>query len=205
MNSEARNKLRQESAEENLKDTFFLVEADDFAKLRLWSENHNRAEIKWEEGGCGYLVTVGHLNKRPVAITVTWDFINEKKICFWEATSELVDHKMIKEWLARHFTGRWDNDTRPATTNAMNFHHCLHAIQESKKKQKYFCFEIATENHYELWADTDEKKMESEFAKQTAALGDEVETYAIGTCEAESIEAAHDLIRAGKWEYSQRA
>ena len=69
---------------------------------------------------------------------------------------------------------------------------------------KYYCFEIATEGSYHLWVDADEKKMNKELSRQLEELGDEVDTYAVGTCEAASIEHAQDCIRSGNWEYCQK-
>ena len=49
---------------------------------------------------------------------------------FYYGCSQVVDHKMIDDWL-RHFTLktiRWDNGTRWAHCDACNFNACLDAI-----------------------------------------------------------------------------
>ena len=40
---------------------------------------------------------------------------------------------MLDKWLDKYFTTKYDNNTRSATCDAMNFGHCLSAIREHKK------------------------------------------------------------------------
>lgn len=69
----------------------------------------------------------------------------------------------------------------------------------------YHCFEIVTECSYHLWADLSEGYCTRKFEWLVLALGDEVETYALGWCRAESVKEAHNKIRSGDWDYSQKA
>jgi len=114
------------------KETFFLVEATGCEQHFLWSEWHKR--VKWEEQGMGCTGQIGTLDRRPVMLTFFWARINGKLVGFWDSTSQVVDHKMIEKWLAENCTPpKCDNGTRSAQCDAMNFHHCIHAIQEANK------------------------------------------------------------------------
>ena len=45
-----------------------------------------------------------------------------------EAVSRVVDSEMIEKWLLDNCSPSYDNGTRRAHTNAMNFHHVLDAF-----------------------------------------------------------------------------
>jgi hypothetical protein len=51
---------------------------------------------------------------------------------FYEATSQVVNHQKIDEWIKKHFNGKWDG-SRSARCDANNFHLCIQAIMEQKK------------------------------------------------------------------------
>lgn len=74
----------------------YLVEASRFEYTTLWVEN--KGIISWEEIPRGYLPLVGCINKRPINIALTGAEINNKKVVFWEPTSELVCHRLISEY-----------------------------------------------------------------------------------------------------------
>lgn len=118
----------QDSDAEFFTDVVFMVEADSFAQLKLWQENEASKRVTWKEVTAGNLVRVGLLDGRPVNIDIGWAFLNGKRVMFWTAVSQVVDHVMIDAWFER-FGGHilWDG-TRPAHCDAMNFHHCLRAI-----------------------------------------------------------------------------
>lgn len=119
------------TAESRLKKTLFIVEATSFEMHMLW-ERHvykNPNPLKWEQMD-GWLVTVGHLKKRPCCISVFWVKIDNQLIMFWYPTSQFVDHLMIDKWLGEHFCGKWDNQRRRAECDANNFYHCISAIKE---------------------------------------------------------------------------
>ena len=123
-------------AEIRLQRTRFIVEATDKERHSLWSfwahQSNSKdqyrppkiARLDWPHGTGGWGVRVGTLDGRPVVVSMTWEEINGCMIMFWNPTSEVVDYRMIKEWLEEHFTRKYDV-TRPARCNAMNFHHCV--------------------------------------------------------------------------------
>ena len=128
-----KNFIINEEDKKLFEDVFFLVEATDAERFFLWKENDESKRVSWEDIMRGYSIQIGTLDKRPVMVTIFYAMLNGKKIMFYEGTSQVVDHKMIELWI-QHFSLnniRWDNGTRWAHCNAMNFHHCLEAIKES--------------------------------------------------------------------------
>lgn len=124
-----------DNAESRLLVTDYLVEATSCERFDIWckwckdSNECSRPEVdKWEQMN-GWLVQVGELYGRTINITLTWDNLDGFLVCFWEAVSELVDYKMVDEWLDEHFK------KKDATCNAMNFHNCIHALLDWKEKQ----------------------------------------------------------------------
>jgi hypothetical protein len=132
--------------EDLFKDVVFLVEASSAEQHFLWKENFyektrqpdlDRAKT-WEEESMGHTITIGSLDKRPVCVTLFYAKINGHRVIFYEGTSQVVDHKMIEDWL-QHWTLktiRWDNGHRWAHSGAMNFHLCLDAIQDLNDKAR---------------------------------------------------------------------
>ena len=75
-----------------------------------------------EQISLGYGETVGHFGGMPVAVSVTFARVCGQVIAFYEATSQVVDHRMVEKWTRTAF---------PASrgrTNATNFHICIHAL-----------------------------------------------------------------------------
>lgn len=71
-------------------------------------------------------------------------------------------------------------------------------------KNKYFAFEVATEDSYFIGVNLDENKLNDRFESVMALLDKgEDETHSLGEVEAENVESAMDLIRLGQWSYSQ--
>lgn len=124
--------------------TVYLIEANAYEQLALWQTNAIDSgwtfdkgkwpKIRWEQQNPGTHIVIGyveeksrwlefwkHSEPRPVALYFFWDKLNGKTVCFWEACSEIVDHKMIQNW----FNENLPNIPR---TNAMNFGHVISAI-----------------------------------------------------------------------------
>ncbi len=127
------------SAEHRLKHTFYLVEGDAYSLwcqhsseslFPPWNTRENRRAYparKWEQVSVNPWLTVGSIGKRPVCLSFEWYRIDGQWVCFWEATSQLVDHAMIDKWLTKHFPDQH------STCDAGNFHNCLHAIDDANK------------------------------------------------------------------------
>lgn len=120
------------TAESRLAKTLFIVEATSFEQYCLWEKYASTSSIynlTWAQMD-GWLVTVGKLHGRSICISTRWVKIEKRLVMFWEATSQLVDHKMIENWLDEHFQGTYDKGLRRASCDANNFHHCVTAIKE---------------------------------------------------------------------------
>lgn len=108
--------------EEYLEGITGVVEANSFENLCLWEKHQDKKT--WLSSGTGFGATVGHLDGRPVCVSFFKATINGHKILFIDPTSEVVDHKMIQEWLVKNlprtaFRGESDLINK---TDAMNFH-----------------------------------------------------------------------------------
>jgi hypothetical protein len=116
--------MRLVSPDELKSKTVFLVEATSFEMSRLCVENAGK--VDWVDNKEGRLVHIGSLGTRPVKLHLTWATINGCVVCFYEATSELVDWDMIDKWIAQTFP-------RIPKEDASNFSHCLQHIAAIKK------------------------------------------------------------------------
>ncbi len=118
----------------------FMVEANSFEHHQLWHKYHyapspNSPFVeKWEQHNPGHMITVGHINDRPIVVSIFYEFLNHKKLMFYYGCSQLVDHKMIEDWLKYHTeaTHRYDNNSRWSHCDAQNFHHCFDIIKVRK-------------------------------------------------------------------------
>lgn len=102
--------------------TFFMVEASRFERHTLWSE-FSKHHI-WHDINAGDVLTIGTLYSRPIVMTFTWAFIDDQCVCFYDCCSQLVDWKMVEDWIKENF-----HKTK-AKTDAANFHICLHTIRD---------------------------------------------------------------------------
>jgi hypothetical protein len=112
----------------------FMVEATNCEKFYLWARysdqsvtRHNSdRSVTWETLESSFY-TVGHLENRPIVVSISWHRINNYVVMFYEATSKLVDWAMIESWLAKqfpHIKHKYD---------AANFRHCLLHIDQIRE------------------------------------------------------------------------
>jgi hypothetical protein len=130
--------------ESRLKETLFLVEANSFETLCLWQQHSSEspqvkafkfgAPLKWEQDA-GFNVEVGQLDKRPIRLEIQFVKIEGCWVGFWHCPSQLADYAMITKWLEKNFKGKYDNQQRQATCDAMNFGHCISALKEAVKNR----------------------------------------------------------------------
>ena len=124
--------------EDLIRDAVFVVEASSYEKQSLWERfateakdlvpRTNVARVRWVDQGRGWVVTVGHVGKRPVTICVFGSLLNGHPVLFYEAASAVVDWDKIREWFRANCWPLWDSGTRRAHCDAMNFHHCLEVV-----------------------------------------------------------------------------
>lgn len=116
-------------------DVVFVVVASDFEKHTLWEEWHEK--IKWVCAPLGYSAEIGTLDNRPVCISILVDELEGHKVMFVDEVSEVRDSAMLDKWLNKNCAPRWDGGTRRARTDAQNFHHVIHRLEDlNKEKQK---------------------------------------------------------------------
>ena len=53
----------------------------------------------------------------------------------YEATSRYVDHTLVKNYIKENYPVKYDNNTRLAMTDAMNFHLVVEVTEESSEKE----------------------------------------------------------------------
>lgn len=103
-----------------------VVKANSYETMCLWREYHEKLSRPWGAGRSGLMLTVGELADMPVAITLYVNEIDGHRILFLDATSQVVDHRMIEKWMEDKLppTAFRDGDPRKGVnkTNAMNFH-----------------------------------------------------------------------------------
>ena len=137
----------EDTAENRLTHTAFLVEADSFAVHALWGDHAANSlypsfnprtqtrvyePVTWEQLD-GWLITVGTIGKHPVCISITWNRINGHLVAIWYSCIQVTDCVQAEDWLAKHFTAKYDEGSRRAWCDAMNFGHCLSALKERTK------------------------------------------------------------------------
>ena len=126
-----------DTAESRLKKTFFIVEATSFEQSCLWRDYCSRSDKPrydvhtWVSISPGWMIHISEINDRPCCISTTWYKIDGKLVMFWYPCSELVDYKLIEEWLEKNFTGTYDGGSRRASIDADNFHNCISAIAKA--------------------------------------------------------------------------
>jgi hypothetical protein len=119
--------------------TEYVVEATSAEKYFLW-ELH-AGKNTWEQGSSGLVIEIGKLGgplqeKRPIVICCWWERINGMNVLFWEATSQLVDYRMIEEWFKQNCYPYEHGSGRAAKTDAMNFHSCLYYSKQERPAPK---------------------------------------------------------------------
>lgn len=126
--------------EDKLRRTDFFVEANSFEVSAIWGkyvfDNPNKKDsfdnkdingMEWIQDSGSFGKTVGYIStgkKRPVTVHFCWYAIGDKYVCFYNPTSRYVDWDMAENWITKHFPVKYDNGTRPAMTDASNFHDC---------------------------------------------------------------------------------
>jgi hypothetical protein len=120
--------------------TEFVCEATSYEVLTLWKVYSSEALDKtplncyeWIQHSLGYVITVGQFHGYAVNISCRWCSINNVLVMFYEACSMVVNYEMIGNWLKEYCHPRWDNGTRRAKTDAMNFHDVINHIDSVNK------------------------------------------------------------------------
>ncbi len=102
-----------------------IIEATDFEKFCLWERWNPRMDIEWKDESLGYFANLGKVADMPVCLSLWIAYINGKKVLFWDATSQVVDYRMIEAWFEKHL-----KDVKK--TDANNAHIVLHMTMEKE-------------------------------------------------------------------------
>lgn len=129
--------MNDDEFRQRLAATRFVVEATGDEVQLLWEKFSDEAICKsplniyrWEQLNPGLLLTLGQLAGLPVCLHVRWLRINGVLVLFHEATSMVVDRRMVKKWVGENLAHCEDGDGRVARCDVANFHHCLHFVQK---------------------------------------------------------------------------
>jgi hypothetical protein len=135
--------MNDDNLDPRFEDTVFVVEANSYERLSLWSKHCHQGSTEstlakykryeWEQDNFGLTVEVGKIDNKPISITFFWFIIEGHRVAFYERNSWYIDLYQVDEWLKKYCNPTW-NYGRRAHCNAMNFHHCLHAIDDLNKK-----------------------------------------------------------------------
>lgn len=106
-----------------------IVEASSEEMFGLWVRYaHNSGYVYaakpglkrlWQEQSMGFWREIGKVADRPVCVSVAFAVIDGQRLAFVDGCSQLVDRKMIRDWI----DGQKRDDT--VVTNAANFHHAF--------------------------------------------------------------------------------
>lgn len=125
-------------------DVVFMVEATLAEQHYLWLTSFEHdigyGKVKsWEQEMAGHTCVIGEFGGMPINVCFFYNKIEGRRVCFWEVVSMVNHSDMVEKWMApRTAHMRWDAGSRPAHTNAMNFHHCLDAIREMNTAAEKF-------------------------------------------------------------------
>ena len=73
------------------KDVHGIVEATDCEYMYIWDRYHNQNGYSWVQENLGHGRTVGYMGKKPVFISLRIAHVDNKKILFYHATSDIVN------------------------------------------------------------------------------------------------------------------
>lgn len=121
------NKVWENPHKEFLKGVVGVVKATHTERHLLWEKYHyNDKLFTWVSGGGGPAPIIGYVNDMPVCVTLLVDVIEGHPILFIDATSQVVDWRMVDEFLKKHLPQSAFKDSGYVNeTDAMNFTNVL--------------------------------------------------------------------------------
>jgi hypothetical protein len=106
-----------------------IIEANDYEVLSLWQERrNNNLKPSWESSLSGMHMTVGFVGADPVAINLRTAVVDGHKVLFFDASSQVVDHRLIDSWLRKNLPRSAFRPGSPEQinrTDAMNFYNVM--------------------------------------------------------------------------------
>jgi hypothetical protein len=99
-----------------------FCKADAFSYRALYGENAKSAwGASWVEFSFASIKTVGYVGDRPVCVNLKLATIKGKQIVFYYSPSEVVDNKMIEDWMTQTFPSYADHHTDASNFFLANF------------------------------------------------------------------------------------
>jgi len=116
---------------QNASNVIYLIEATSFEISTLYT----RYKDTWKDvTHGGPMVTVGHINGRPIVVMMTIHNIEGSDFLFYEATSQLVDFVMVEDWFKTKFPHLFAPDDVHQRCDANNFHNAAHKAIRIREK-----------------------------------------------------------------------
>ena len=96
----------------------YFVEATSFEQHSLWKTYHEK--IEYEQIYDFFGDAIGEFGGQPIFVTFSFVKINGKLICFYDATSNVVNHQMVESYIKEKYKGISLTDANNFGT-ALNF------------------------------------------------------------------------------------
>lgn len=104
-----------------VKDVDAVCEATDFERRSLQLHYSVEQVTKaWKNEPHGFYATVGYYYQSPVNICLNVAQVGLRRVLFYDPTSEIVDHRMVRQWLEANLKGAFE-DGRLVHTDPSNF------------------------------------------------------------------------------------
>ena len=114
--------------------TQILAEGDQYTFWKLYQhEDPNTIynSTNWKSARCGSIITVGRINDRPINVELHWYEIDGVIVCLYDGISQLVDWKMIEDFMEKKFP-----KARTIVNSRQNYHNVFHYIRDINQKKK---------------------------------------------------------------------
>lgn len=109
--------------------TEYVVDASHEECFNVWYRWSYIHGLEMEQDMRGHVVTIGHVDERPICVTVFWYVVAGYRVAFVEGSSELVDYKMVDNWQRAVFPCLRNNLYHNRHSNATNFGNIVSSIR----------------------------------------------------------------------------
>lgn len=100
----------------------YVCIATSFEKSSLYARNHDMYKDEWIQDVNGRGITIGKCGNDPVSLSLSWAKVRNVNVLFVDPISQVVDFRMIDEWLQQHCNGaRTDGSDYIQKADTMNF------------------------------------------------------------------------------------
>jgi hypothetical protein len=86
------------------------------------SRSFDMRRLPWVQKNMGMWQTIATVDiggeKMPVTVSLSWALVDGTFVCFLDATSQVVDWRIVEDWRRKTFP-------KARTSDAMNFHNAL--------------------------------------------------------------------------------